>query len=238
MKIGICDDMPKYLFQIRSLCECYFEKNCIEYEFLEFLSGEEVLEYKGNIDILFLDIEMNNGIDGIETMEKLLKQNNVWKIVFVTSHDEKFKQTYGLKTLGFISKHVDYLSVEKWLQIAVKELKEDKIFVLKNKNNLIKVRISDIIFMKSEKNNTYIFTENTKKLSVGNLKNWETRISNTSLIRIHKSYIVNMDYVIKRAFDYVIMEGYNEEIPIGRVYRSGFKEQYIHYVDNKINNRI
>lgn len=124
------------------------------------------------------------------------------------------------------------------MQIAVKELKEDKIFVLKNKNSLDKIRISDIIFMKSEKNNTYIFTENTKKLAIGNLKHWEERISNTSLIRIHKSYIVNMDYVIKRAFDYVIMDGYNEEIPIGRVYRSGFKEQYIYYVDNKINNRI
>lgn len=230
--------MPKYLLQIRNLCECYFEKKCIEYVVSEFLSGEEVLEYNGDIDILFLDIEMKAGIDGIETMKRLLKRNNVWKIVFVTNHDEKFKLTYGLKTLGYISKPVDYDSVEKWLNVAVEELKENKILTLRERNNIIKIMTNNVIYMKSDKNNTYIFTENGRKIAAGNMKYWETQIANTSLIRIHRSYIINMDYVSKRNSDYVVLQGYEVEIPIGRIYRSEFKEQYIRYINKKTDRRI
>lgn len=194
--------MPEYISQIRKKCEYYFEKNCIEYNVVEFLSGEEVLEYNGHIDIIFLDIEMNEGIDGIETMERLLKHDNVWKIVFVTNHDERFKFTYGLKTLGYISKPAEYSDVEKWLNVAVDELIGSKI------------------------------------LASGNIKYWEEQIRQTPLIRIHKSYIVNMEYVSTRRSDHVIMENYSEEIPIGRGYRTEFREHFVRYMDKKIDNRI
>ena len=238
MRIGICDDMPVYLYQLRKQCEYFFNENCMEYEIQEFLSGEEVLEYKKDIDLLFLDIEMNNGIDGIETMEMLLRRKNVWKIVFVTNHDEKFKFTYGLKTLGYISKPVDYSSIEKWLNVAVIELKENKILMLKENGTIFRVNTSSIIYMRSNKNNTLFFNKNEIKCAAGNMRYWEEKIRNTSLIRIHKSYIVNMDYIVNRKNEYVMLQDCEEELPVGRIYRALFKESYISYMDTKINNRI
>lgn len=238
MIIGICDDMPEYISQIRKKCECYFEKKCMEYDFVEFLSGEEVLEYKKNIDILFLDIEMNKGISGIETKDKLLKHDNVWKIVFVTNYDEKFKFTYGLKTLGYISKPVEYSDLEKWLNIAADELNESKILMFKEQKNIRKIMTTSIIYMEGDRNNTYIYTECERILASGNMKHWEEQTIHTSLTRIHKSYIVNMEHISTIRPDYVKVQNYSVEIPIGRTYRKAFKKLYIRYMDKKINNRI
>lgn len=238
MRIGICDDMREYITQLRNMCERYSEENSIKCEISEFLSGEEVIEYKGNIDVLFLDIEMGGGIDGIETMESLLKKDNVWKIVFVTGYDEKFRLTYGLKTLGYISKPVDYAYVEKWLDVALEELKESRVIQIKVNNEERKLKTDSVIYMTGEKNNTYIISENEKYLVSGNIKYWDEQVNNTSLVRIHKSYIINMDYVVERKSDFVRMTGCQDEIPIGRTYRSEFKEKYTEYINKKIYQRM
>ena len=65
--IAICDDEKQMSAHIRSMVSDFFRKKSREISLRTFLSGEELLNYDGQIDILFLDIQMKD-IDGMETV--------------------------------------------------------------------------------------------------------------------------------------------------------------------------
>ena len=70
--IGICDDESYFVEQIKFYCENYLEEISDDYEFVIMQSGEEVMDYQGEVlDLLFLDIELG-GIDGIDVMKNIM----------------------------------------------------------------------------------------------------------------------------------------------------------------------
>lgn len=48
-KIGICDDVEIYRQNIKEVCEQYFKEHPQVHEYIEFASGEEVLDYQESI---------------------------------------------------------------------------------------------------------------------------------------------------------------------------------------------
>lgn len=115
--IGICDDMKEEAENIKNLCEEFFMKSEWNSSFILFSDGEEVLNYDGErIDLLFLDIEMKEK-DGIEVLRELEHSKIVWKVVFVSRHQESVFDAFGIKTLGFEKKPVKYEKIEKWLKV-------------------------------------------------------------------------------------------------------------------------
>ena len=70
INIAICDDEKYILDKIKKLVFDFFHRKNVEITVSQFGSGEELLRHNKNIDILFLDIQMD-GIDGMETMERL-----------------------------------------------------------------------------------------------------------------------------------------------------------------------
>ena len=68
--IAICDDEKHMVDHIKALVSDFFRKKNREIHLRTFLSGKELLSYNGQIDILFLDVQMK-GMDGMETARKL-----------------------------------------------------------------------------------------------------------------------------------------------------------------------
>lgn len=71
IRIGICDDSDHDRHYLKSIIKNYFKGREIEPEIVEYGSGEEFFR-KPDVEILFLDIEMN-ALDGI--MVKLNYKN-------------------------------------------------------------------------------------------------------------------------------------------------------------------
>ena len=42
-----------------------------------------------------------DGIDGISVLKHIEKYNLIWKVIFLSSHDECVWNSFGIKTLGF-----------------------------------------------------------------------------------------------------------------------------------------
>ena len=83
MRIGICDDEKN----IRELIADKVTKQCPDADIIFFSSGEEVLMSDANIDILFLDIQMQ-GKNGMETAGELRRKNKGVILVFVTGVED------------------------------------------------------------------------------------------------------------------------------------------------------
>lgn len=227
--IGICDDEKIHRDQIRDLCEQYFEACPQKHGYVEFSSGEEVLAYPGErMVILFLDIEMGD-VSGLDVLERLQKSDFVWRIAFVSSHKEKCLDTIDVKTLAFLEKPVTFSGVKKCLSIALRENAQNKtatFTVLEGKKD---VELSDIVYIQADRHYVSVFAKKSDFTGYDSLKQYEEQLKGTTMVRIHKSYLVNLQYVKKLFAEEVLMTD-GRRLPIGRKYNTCFKESYFNFI--------
>ena len=91
--IAICDDEKQMSDHIRTFVSDFFHKKNREISLRTFLSGEELLNYDGQIDILFLDIQMKD-IDGMETARRLRADKFQGFLIFITVLKEMVFQSF------------------------------------------------------------------------------------------------------------------------------------------------
>lgn len=235
--IGICDDEEIQRQHILKLCEQFFTKYSLSFECIEFTSGEELLQYTGEqLHILFLDVELG-GMDGIEVMHQVEEADWVWRIVFISSHEEMVWNSFGIKTLGFVRKPVEYATLEKWIKIAIKENQENRVYECTVGREKYYKKIEDIYYLESEGNYTYICEKKEKILINDNLKCWQKKMENAPMVRIHKSYLINMQHIKAWEADTVVLS--NETVlPLGRQYKNNASETYFAFVKRQVKGRM
>jgi len=81
----------------------------------QYLDIDENLSLLGEIDIVFLDIEMP-GINGLQLAENLLEVNQELSIIFVTAFTEYAVQAFELDALDYIIKPVHPSRLKKTLE--------------------------------------------------------------------------------------------------------------------------
>jgi len=248
MRIGICDDEKYARQEVQKLCELFFDENCIEHNYIEFESGEEVLTYSTKqdsspIDLLFLDVEME-GVDGIRLKEQLLRQRTIERIVFVTSHKDKVFDAFGQKTIGFIMKPPTYERVEKMLTVVREEMRENVELVFVGYNGEEQsLRLEDIAYFKASGSYTeiYSYASDMTKMEcfviskkIGEV---ECSMKDCPILRVHKSFLVNLVNVV-RVGEEITVKNLEEKIPIGRKYKEQIKAAYASYISDKVRKRI
>ena len=83
INIALCDDEKYILDKIKKLVFDFFHRKNVDITVSQLGSGEEFLRHNINIDILFLDIQMDL-IDGMETAMKMLSQNYKGYLIFIS----------------------------------------------------------------------------------------------------------------------------------------------------------
>ncbi len=235
--IGICDDEYIHRQHVKELCERFFTEEPQEYKYIEFTSGEEVLQFSEHkLHLLFLDIEME-GISGIDVLHNIEESDFVWRVVFVTSHEEQVFNTFGVKTLGFMRKPAKYDEFVKWVKVALKENKENIIYECDTEQQKCYISLGNIFYLEAAGNYTYFYEKDKKYLVSGKLKVWQEKMERTSMVRIHKSYLINMLYVKKWETDKVVLVN-GVDIPLGRQYKKQAKEIYFEFVRRQAIGRI
>ena len=241
IRIGICDDIDAARQAMLSLCCEYSQKNDEAFEYEMFKSGEEVIEYCNNdstskIDILFLDIEMD-GISGIDLKENVLKQDKIGRISFVSSHCEQMRFSFSIKTIGFIKKPACYDDVKDILDKVLLEKKENISILFRSDNgSKAKVYVEDIRYIKADGRYTYIYAQNCIFCD-SKISELEKKLTNSSVIRVHKSYMATLEYVTLGNGKLLIRDTENE-IPIGRSYKEIVRKAYFEYGDKMARRRI
>jgi DNA-binding LytR/AlgR family response regulator len=108
---------------------------------------------------------------------------------------------------------------------------DDRIFIT-TENISRFLKISQILCITAEKDYTYIITPGGKKfLVLKSMAEWEERLTPKYFVRIHRSSIVNLEYVekVERWFNYsyqVYVNGIAEPFQMSRRYSSRLKERF------------
>lgn len=198
----------------REILRNYIKKYCPNVSVLgEAANIDEalVLIRNNDLDLVFLDVEMPYG-NAFDLLEKVGDIN--FETVFVTAYNHYAMDALNAHASYYLMKpiSIDELikAVDYVVEIKVKEeVLQNQILVPKTKNIEGKITIpqldgfeilntSDIMYCKADDNYTEIYLNNNKKKLVSKtLKYFEEALNNTNFARVHKSYLVNVNEVVK-----------------------------------------
>lgn len=249
MVIGICDDSIDEQKKVSDICREILTEQEKDFEIIKFSTGQQLIDYCNNdenneIDLLFLDIELGQ-MNGIDIKDRIIKSDKIWRISFVSGYNEYVYDAYSIKTIGFILKPAYKEQIKKMINIVIDEKEENIAMSVRDSNNkIVKVQAEDIIYIKAEGNYSEIYTYSkiknlcnyilcTKKLGI-----IEKELDNYLFVRVHKSYIVNLQNVDYISGNSAIMKDNDKGVPIGRKYNEKFKIQYNKYVKKRVLARL
>ncbi|MBT4472259.1 LytTR family DNA-binding domain-containing protein [Flavobacteriaceae bacterium] len=171
-----------------------------------------------DIDLIFLDIEMPI-LSGFDLLDDLTAKP---QIIFVTG-----KTKYAFKAFDYDA--IDYLrkpiSKERFLNAVHKAVtnyklkneegfdEEDFIFVKSNLKKR-KVFLNELRYIEALGDYVKMVTEHDSLVVLSTMKAFEALLPKDRFLRIHKSYIVNLDKVIR--YNSKVIELEKEELPLSR----------------------
>lgn len=154
IKFVICDDEKLFRSDVRKVIDKIFMKNDLEYKVEEF-SGydkkfENIINENVSNKIYILDIEIKNGISGIDIAKKIRKVDWNSIIIIVTSHSELGYEALKaqIMLLDFISKFDEYqANLEKIIVKAMKQINNKKVLLFKSNGIDYRIFLDDIIYI-------------------------------------------------------------------------------------------
>ncbi|MFR2766050.1 MAG: LytR/AlgR family response regulator transcription factor [Clostridium sp.] len=115
----------------------------------QFGSGEELLRHNKNIDILFLDIQMD-GIDGMETARKMRSQNYKGYLIFITVLKEMVFQSFEVQAYDYLVKPIEEECFEKrWRDyFLLCKMQKTQVCLSKRDTRVILLPLMTLFFVK------------------------------------------------------------------------------------------
>ncbi|MCC0715044.1 LytR/AlgR family response regulator transcription factor [Clostridioides sp. ES-S-0077-01] len=228
-KIVLCEDELSQQKLIKGYIEKIFESRNEEYDLLIYRNGESLIEdYPKNIDIFLLDIQLEE-IDGMTLARKIrsMYDKNV-EIIFTTSLIDYVQEGYEVRAYRYLLKPIKLGDLEKHLISCFNEIERNKgkELILSSKTEIFKINTADIYYIEVLKREITIHTKTSKHSINMTMDNIESKINQKNFHRCHKSYLVNLDYVVN-VKQYVATMENKEEVPISRYRFKEFKEVYL-----------
>ena len=213
IKAIIVDDEPYCCEALATLLSRY----CPEVKVITIChNGASALKaiHEDQPDLLFLDIEMPL-MNGFELLGKLRGIN--FELVFTTSYDQYAIKAIRFSALDYLLKPIDREELQKAVQKVIQrqhpplpqqlEILLEKLhhsptriqkIAMPTMEGLQMIAVESIISCESDSNYTFLFLKTKQKITASRtLKEVEEMLEDHSFIRVHHSYLVNLNEVEK-----------------------------------------
>lgn len=219
------DDEPYALEQIVG----YINKT----SFLE-LSGKcrnsfEVIDFleTKKVDLLFLDINMPE-LSGMELVKSL---STAIPVIFTTAYEQHAVESYRVDAVDYLLKPITYEDFFRAANKAQKiiAMRQDSdswyntFMFVHSAGKIIRIAFSEIDYIESSNEYVkFVLSNRTQVTSLSRLKNIEARLPGNHFLRVHRSFIVNLNHVTTIERNRIVFHG-NTYIPIGEQFKAEFR---------------
>jgi two-component system LytT family response regulator len=202
--------------------------------------------------LVFLDIEMPH-LNGFDLLKKLEPVN--FEVIFVTAFSNYAVEAFEHRATGYVTKPINAEKLVAAVNTASKRIEEKNInknlfslleqntrqtapdkIPLSTSNGLVFVKLADIMYCESNGNYTNFFLSDNKKIMVcRQLGEYEKLLSETSFIRIHDKYIIQLTYIkeyIKGSGGSIVLEN-GVEIPVATRRKEEFLARFEKWIRRK-----
>ena len=188
------------------------------------LKAVEFLQ-KEKIDLMFLDINMPEmtGLDFLKTLP------DPPYVIITTAYREYAIEGYDLDVVDFLLKPISF---ERFLKAINRfcnrtrpsskngnnsvEIQDKKYMHIQDGKNIFKLLYDDVFYFEGYGEYVKVITTNKTYMVRDTLTEFENKFSPSLFLRIHKSYIVNIQKITRFSTNHVLIK--NIELPIGRIY--------------------
>ena len=194
MYIAICDDETAFLEQILSFCLHWEAESGFTLQKKIFHSAEELLANWGDgFDLLLLDICMD-GISGMEAARQIRRTDPAVRIVFITNMLGAAIEGYEVKASHFIVKPITYAEFSKTMDTEFTEWLQTRseFLALQTTDGIKRVRLSDIIYVESGRNRSYVHCCNTVYDVRATISDLTRSLEKSHFFRVHSGFLVNL----------------------------------------------
>jgi len=223
------DDEPLALQQISA----YIDRSPFLEKMVLCQSAFEAIEFieKESVDLMFVDINMPdlNGLDFVKSLK------NKPFIIFTTAYSEYALEGFKVDAVDYILKPISY---DEFLRAVNKvrdrmesisaaatdsvSMSKESLFV-KSEYKLIRIQLADIKYIESANEYIQIHFDNEKPITtLIRLKTIEAELPKDKFMRVHRSFIVNLDKV--KAIDRNRIVFDKVYIPVGEQYKDEFQK--------------
>jgi two-component system, LytTR family, response regulator len=195
---------------------------------------------KHNPDLVFLDIELGDG-KGFDLLTMFEKIN--FKIIFVTAYSDYAIKAFRVNAIDYLLKPVKIDELKEAVEKAkttrsinsdseriaalIKSFSDTKSFqktiTIPHLKGFEVLKVNEIIMCKADGYCTeFYLTGKRKVLSTKNLKNYETPLIEYNFIRVHHSFMVNLDHVCSYSKQGEIILTEANRASLGDTYKDDF----------------
>lgn len=241
IKAIIVDDEPLSREKIKILASSN-EQLEIMGEAKNFSEAQKLI-IRYNPDLLFLDINMP-GKSGIELISELGARAPF--VIFTTAHSDFAAEAFNLNAVHYLLKPFDQIKFDEAVSRAKERILAKKsddilttiqdVFSLKQNNKqyverisikvddkIVLVPVDEIYFIEADKNYAIINLKDKSYRMRTTLSDLDEKLFAASFIRVHKSFIVNKNYVqeLEPTFnqEFIIKLSSGKKIPTGKAYK-------------------
>ena len=225
------------------------EKACPEVEVVATTTDSTTITkllHEHEIDILFLDIEMPK-LNGFSVLESL--KNRMFDVIFVTAHSEYALKAIRANALDYllkpvvindlkdavgkvaerlqgINKTIEQIHQIQELTLLLEETSQvSHKIALKSAKEVFFVNVDEILRIEGTSNYCDFYLLESKRITVTKtLKEFEETLNEFNFFRIHKSHIVNLNFIVRvnKGLEYSVIMSDGAEVKVSHRRRAEF----------------
>lgn len=209
MKTIICDDEKSTCSELEEIILKYAKEKSVSLVTEVFYSGDTLLDYlkREKINILFLDIELP-GKDGVmvgKYIREVLEEENIF-LIYISSKENYALQLFQNRPFDFLVKPIEAAKIYHVLDNIYRISGKNSVgFEFQTQNSTYRISYKDILYFQSTGRKINIVMKKEIRTFYGKLNEIEKRIPENVFLRIHKSYLVNKNYVKEFTYEWVKM---------------------------------
>ncbi len=209
-------------------------------------SGEKALKEIENEkpDLILMDIMLKDKMTGIEAAN-IIKEKYGLPVIFITAYadDNTLGKAKIIEPYGYIIKPFKEKELQTTIELAIykhekdEEVKKERDLyhsIIENKESkdsifvradyrLNKINFDDIFYVEALKDYVVINTSDNSYTTHTTMKEMVRILPEKDFVRIHRSFIVNLNKIFSIKYPDLVIEGKMKVLPIGGLYR---KELY------------
>lgn len=190
---------------------------------------------KTEIDLLLLDVNLAGQKNGIWLAQQVRKHLNI-PIVYLTAYGDQqtLKEVLDTKPDGYLMKPYQEKVLLTTITIALDNfnlyqqaiIAEKRTYVfIKDKQKKIKIKLQDILYVKSEGNYLELIFLERKYVIRKKLSEFMNEISNDDFVQCHRRFVVNTKNINALSKD--MIEINSEQIPLSSKYKKEIEQQFL-----------
>lgn len=213
----------------------YADESRLELESFCFSDGQEFCrQYNGQMDIVFLDVQMPH-LDGFETARAIRRIDPNVPVIFLTNAAQYAIRGYEVDAVDYIVKPLQYevfcMKFQKILRLLAAH--QGKSILVNRRGEMQKLQTTRILYIEIFDHQLNYHTVDGSFTQTGStsLHQLEDTLADSGFARCHNCYLVNLQYVDKLEDDIVYISG--QQLPVSRARKKAFAQALMAYYRGK-----